>query len=256
MILFDSILLVSTLLISFSIRLGYWYFPGNDLVWVIFCSPIIAIPIFLRFGLYNEIIRYIGFKALTSVAQAVSLYALIWGIICFMVAIDGIPRSVILINCILGIVLIGGSRMLARELFSDFIDSSISNNVIIYGAGSAGRQLENALSQSVVYNPVAFIDDSAELNKQVINGIKVYSPENIGFIVNKYNVSELYVSISIYDLNGYKVKSLTGGSSSAGFHSVQWDATNDLGEIVSAGMYFFTLKTNQFNETIKMLFLK
>ena len=52
------------------------------------------------------------------------------------------------------------------------------------------------------------------------------------------------------------MKSLKEGPLSAGSHSVQWDATNDFGEIVSAGMYLFRLKTNQFNETIKMLFLK
>ena len=82
------------------------------------------------------------------------------------------------------------------------------------------------------------------------------NPFNPSTKIRYYLPDELYVSINIYDLNGYKVKSLIEGSSSAGFHSVQWDATNDLGEIVSAGMYFFTLKTNQFNETIKMLFLK
>ena len=187
MMLFDSILVIFTVLISFSIRLGYWYFPDSDLVWVIFCTPIIAIPIFVRFGLYSSVIRYIGFKALFSVVQAVSLYALVWGIVCFMVAVEGMPRSVILINPFLGIVLIGGSRMLARWLFSEYMDSNLNNNVIIYGAGSAGRQLANALSQSMVYTPIAFIDDSSELNKQLINGIKVYSPENIGLLINKYN---------------------------------------------------------------------
>ena len=82
------------------------------------------------------------------------------------------------------------------------------------------------------------------------------NPFNPSTKIRYYLPDELYVSINIYDLNGYKVKSLTEGSLSAGSHSVQWDATNNQGEIVSAGMYFFTLKTNQFNETIKMLFLK
>ena len=53
MMFFDSILLISILLISFSIRLGYWFFPDKDLVWVIFFSPLFAIPIFFQFGLYN-----------------------------------------------------------------------------------------------------------------------------------------------------------------------------------------------------------
>jgi len=58
MVLVDSIALVLILLASFSIRLGYWYFPENDLVWVIFGAPVVAIPIFMQFGLYRTIIRY------------------------------------------------------------------------------------------------------------------------------------------------------------------------------------------------------
>ena len=91
MLLVDSVLLVLILLASFSIRLGYWYFPENDLIWVIFGAPIMAAPIFIRFGLYRAIIRYIGFKALWAIVQSVSLYAFIWGVIGFMAAIEGVP---------------------------------------------------------------------------------------------------------------------------------------------------------------------
>ena len=98
LLLVDSMLLVSILLASFSIRLGYWYFPQDDLIWVIFGAPLIATSIFVRFDLYRAVIRYIGFKALWTVMQAVSLYALVWGVIGFMVAVDGIPHSVILIK--------------------------------------------------------------------------------------------------------------------------------------------------------------
>ena len=75
MLLVDSIVLIGTLLAAFSLRLGVWYWPENDLVWAMLGAPIIAIPIFVRFGLYRAIIRYIGFKALWAVVQAVSLYA-------------------------------------------------------------------------------------------------------------------------------------------------------------------------------------
>ena len=195
MVFVDSILIISTLLLSFSIRLGYWYFPESDLVWIIFGSPIIAIPIFIRFGLYNAVIRYIGFNALSSIIQAVSIYALLWGIIGFMAAVEGIPRSVILINCILGIVLIGGSRIIAKWLFAEYLDSENNDNVIIYGAGSAGRQLANALSQAMEYNPIAFIDDSKELNKQIINGLRVYSPEVIETLITRHNVVEVLIAL-------------------------------------------------------------
>jgi len=73
----DSVLLISTLFISFSIRLGYWYYPDDYLMWAILAAPIISTPIFIKFGLYRAVIRYIGLKALWSIAQAVSLYALV-----------------------------------------------------------------------------------------------------------------------------------------------------------------------------------
>jgi FlaA1/EpsC-like NDP-sugar epimerase len=194
MVFFDAVIIIFTLLFSFYIRLGYWYFPEDDLLWIILTAPVIAIPIFFRFSLYNAVIRYIGFNALSSIAQAVALYALLWGVISFMVAVEGLPRSVILINCLLGIVLIGGSRIIARWIFSEYVDLE-NNNAIIYGAGSAGRQLANALSQAMEYKPIAFIDDSKELNKQFINGLRVYSSDSIESLITKHNVKEVLLAL-------------------------------------------------------------
>jgi len=197
MFLIDSIMLVCALLAAFSLRLGVWYWPENDLVWVILSAPIIAIPIFIRFGLYRAVIRYIGFKALWAVVQAVSLYALVWGIVSFMSAIEGVPRSVILINWILSILVVGGFRMVARWLLLDVngFKQSSKNNVIIYGAGSAGRQLLTALQQSSEYHPVAFIDDANELKKQSISGVEVFAPNEIKGLINKSEVSEVLLAI-------------------------------------------------------------
>ena len=60
----------------------------------------------------------------------------------------------------------------------------------------------------------------------------------------------------IYDLKGNYVKSLTRKSMSTGRHSIQWDATNEFGDDVSTGIYFYTIKTEYSSETKKMLFLK
>jgi FlaA1/EpsC-like NDP-sugar epimerase len=197
MLFVDSVLLVLILLASFSIRLDYWYVPENDVIWVVLGAPIIAVPIFVRFGLYRAIIRYIGFKALWAIVQAVTLYALLWGVIGFMAEIEGIPRSVILINWLLGILVIGGSRMIGRRflLVQNRKNTSECNNVVVYGAGSAGRQLSIALTQSSEYNPVAFIDDNSELHRQSINGIEVVSKDNLERLIKKKNVTEVLLSI-------------------------------------------------------------
>ena len=201
MFLVDSVVLVSILLASFSIRLGYWYLPHSDLVWVIFGAPIIAIPIFVRFGLYRAVIRYIGFKALWAVVQAVSLYALIWGVIGFIVAVDGIPRSVMLINWVLSILIIGGLRIMARWFLTR--DSNTKNTgafsdckrALVYGAGDAGIQLVSALEYSKEYHPVGLIDDSKELQGNQIRGLDVYSVDSIGDTISKLKVDEVLIAM-------------------------------------------------------------
>jgi len=197
MILIDSIVVVSILLGAFSLRLGEWYWPSNDLLWVIAGAPVIAIPIFMLFGLYREIIRYIGFKALWAIVQAISLYALVWGVVGFMTAVEGIPRSVIIINWTLLLLVVGGSRMIAQWLFSEISkdNNSQCKNVVIYGAGSAGRQLSIALMQSNEYNPVGFIDDAVEIQGHSINDLEIIPSDNFECFFDKKGVTEVLLAI-------------------------------------------------------------
>ena len=209
MLFVDSMLLVSILLASFSIRLGYWYFPQDDLIWVVLGAPVVASIIFVRFGLYRAVIRYIGFKALWTVVQAVSLYALVWGVIGFMVAVDGIPRSVILINWMLSLLAIGGVRIAARFLLSNNVKFSIFNfefngnsnsngnerRVLVYGVGDAGVQLIGALAHSDEYHPVGLIDDSKELQGQYISGLSVHSVGAIEKLIIKLKVDEILIAM-------------------------------------------------------------
>jgi FlaA1/EpsC-like NDP-sugar epimerase len=198
MLVVDSVLTVLVLLASFSMRLEYLFLPDGDLIWVVWGAPIIAIPVFVRFGLYSSVIRYIGFKTLWTVVQAASLYALLWGLIGFLVRVDGIPRSVVLINWLLVIVVIAGSRMTARWLLSgadNRTNSTESTNVVIYGAGSAGRQLSIALTQSAEYKTAAFIDNDSALIGHSIHGIKVIPRDDLGQLIKTKNVTEVLLAI-------------------------------------------------------------
>ena len=193
----DSVIIVAALVVAFSLRLGGFYLPEGELFWLALGAPIIAIPIFVRFGLYRAILRYIGLRVLWAITQAVTLYALLWGLAVFMVSVDGMPRSVIVINWLLVISAIGGSRVLGRWLLLESENSYNSKerrNVIIYGAGSAGRQLSIALRQSPEYNPVCFIDDNPELHRQSINGIMISSRADLASLITKNNVTEVLLA--------------------------------------------------------------
>jgi FlaA1/EpsC-like NDP-sugar epimerase len=201
MLLFDFIVVIGCLFAAFSIRLGYFYYPiGDDkLLLIMIVSPLLALPFFIRFGFYREVIRYVGFKAFWKICQATTLYAILWSLVSFMFALEGgMPRSVILINWILVMFAIVGSRFFVRWLLleSDVNNGFLrKNNVVIYGAGSAGRQLSTALMESEEFRPVAFIDDNSEIYNHSINGLVVYSQDEIEDLIKKHNIKEVLLAI-------------------------------------------------------------
>jgi len=73
----------------------------------------------------------------------------------------------------------------------------------------------------------------------------------------RYDLPEdALVTINIYDLMGRSIKSLVNSNQSAGYRSIQWNATNYLGEPVSAGMYLYTIQAGKFRQTKKIVLLK
>ena len=198
MMLVDSVILIFVILSSFAVRSGYWFWPDLDLYLLIFGAPCLAVPIFFIYGHYHSVSRFFGGeKALWSLFKAVSLYSLIWGLLVFMSGIDGIPRSVILINWLIAFICIGGVRFFARRLLrsSNIIKNQEVINVIIYGAGAAGIQLMENLNNLAEYQPVAFIDDSINLHKQIINGVKVHNFSDIETLIKRHNVSEVFLAL-------------------------------------------------------------
>ena len=200
MVLFDACTVIASIFLAFSLRLGHFYYPtgNNHLLLIMIASPILALPIFYAFGFYREVIRYVGFKALWQINQATTLYAVLWALISFMAVIEGIPRTVILINWSIVLMSVGGSRFFARWVLSqENITNPLSQkrNVLIYGAGSAGRELCTALYQSSEYNPVAFVDNSVELYRQSINGLEVFNEDDIEDLIQKHNIKEVLLAL-------------------------------------------------------------
>ena len=72
-----------------------------------------------------------------------------------------------------------------------------------------------------------------------------------------YNlIQKNYVTLEIHNLIGRKIKNLVSLEKDAGFHSTYWDATNNAGDPVSAGVYLYTIQAGEFRQTKKMVLLK
>ena len=96
---------------------------NNPIVLLVLFAPVIAVPVFAHFGLYRAIIRYLGMRAVWSIAKAVMVYAALWGLVVFLSGVQGVPRSVVFINAMVTVLAVSGSRMLARWLLRKIEDS-------------------------------------------------------------------------------------------------------------------------------------
>ena len=100
------------------------------------------------------------------------------------------------------------------------------------------------------------ISNSNSISDRFLLNDNYPNPFNPSTIIN-YNIPENdFVKITIYDMMGRVVKTLVNGSQTAGFKSVQWNATNDRNEPVSAGLYLYTIQAGEFRQTKKMVLLK
>lgn len=206
----DIIVVWAALWLAFIVRLGVedMINPLRGHFWLFLAAPIVAIPLFIRFGLYRAVMRYFGNDALIAIIKAVSLSALILGVVVFWYSNhqNVVPRSIVFNYWWLSLVMVGGMRLAMRQYFlGDWFYASqhvpfTSNGdtlprVAIYGAGSAGNQLVAALRMGRVMRPVAFIDDDASISDRVIAGLHVYKPKNIQRMIDATGAQEILLAI-------------------------------------------------------------
>ncbi|TAK64094.1 nucleoside-diphosphate sugar epimerase/dehydratase [Methylobacter sp.] len=199
----DIFFAMSALWAAFSLRWGELYIPKSEEWYLFAAAPVIAVPIFIKLGLYRAIIRYIEVRALWTIIQATTLYALIFAFVLYESGIKGVPRTVLPLNWLNMMLLVGGSRFFARwwlgevylSLGGGEIKSPSKKNVVIYGAGNAGVQLASALGYGRKFRPVAFIDDDVRLHKQKVNGLRIYPLSSLRYLIERHQVSDVLLAM-------------------------------------------------------------
>jgi FlaA1/EpsC-like NDP-sugar epimerase len=195
----DILVIEICLYLSLAIRFDNLFVPLAHLKYAAIISPLLALPVFWKMGLYNAIVRYIGLQAMLTITQAVALYSVLMGVWIVLGEPHPLPISLALIHGILTLLMIGASRAVARRWLSKAQNQGLSNasrkRAIIYGAGSAGVQLAMALSQSREILPVAFVDDDKKLHGKHIAGLTVFSRDALASLVNTKQVSEILLAI-------------------------------------------------------------
>ena len=152
----------------------------------------ITILVFMRLGLYRAVLRYVGFKVLWTVSLGVLLSTMSLVMLAFFMEVP-LPRTVSVIYFAFSVLLVGGARLFFRALVVRGKQQRVA--VLIYGAGSSGRQLQLALNQGQEYLPVAFVDDDPALVKAVIQGINVYSADSIEKLIENYDIKKILLAM-------------------------------------------------------------
>lgn len=201
----DFIMLLLVIWMSYSLRLGQLFWPNLVQTSLMLLAPMIAIPVFVRLGLYRAVIRYLPEQAIWVTIQAMSLAALLWTCLLFLTSvsgIEGVPRSIPLFYWIFGIWVVAGSRFGAKAFLwpcEPATKQSIRRQVLIYGIDEGGLQLAAMLREHSDRFVAGFLEDDKAYQGRDIMGIRVYHESRVAKLIRDYGIKEILVSLPSVD---------------------------------------------------------
>lgn len=197
----DLIALPASMWAGYAIRLGDWW-PvyienGMENAWWLFvAAPLVAVPIFVRMGLYRAVLRYVDATALMTIVKAITISTMVLLALVVMSQTQGVPRSVFFLFWLISLALVAGSRLVLRSyIHSHSRRRKNRQPIVIYGAGAAGAELAKAMQQGWEYEAIAFLDDNSEKQGTEIHGIKVFAPDYLPVLIEKNGVSQVLLAM-------------------------------------------------------------
>jgi FlaA1/EpsC-like NDP-sugar epimerase len=225
LILHDAVCIAASLYFALLIRYSDSGIPKHILSSypkLALITLILGIPIFWAFRIYRIHASYISLKDVLKITKAVLALTLLLFAEVQILGINGFPRGVYVIFCLLGIFSTVGGRSLFRvrnSMSTKLRSPNHRRKVLIIGAGATGesalRQIENSASDT--HKVVGFLDDDPSKQKIDIHGVPVLGPcSKLVEVVQKHGVDD--VLIAMPSASGSKIKELLKESEKLGVH--------------------------------------
>lgn len=193
----DVVLALAATWIAFTLRLDALHQPAGSQWWVYALAPALAIPVFVRFGLYRAIFRYTGQAALIATAQAVAVYGGLLLAVLLWQQWPNVPRSLGVLQPLIYLLLVGASRAIARFWLAGLSQSRnrVEGRLLIFGAGTAGVQTASALGVSGQFVLLGFVDDDEAKVGRSINGVPVFASASVPTVVARQGVTDILLAL-------------------------------------------------------------
>ena len=154
-------------------------------------------------GFYKGVARGFLDTVMGSVAKLFFVLIVVYEIIIYLNPSEDIPRSVPIIFLFFFFIWLWNSRLIIREILMRWSgraqrrlkDDGVYDNVVIYGAGEAGRDLLEGLRNSHKYNVVAFVDDDPQLAGAYLLGKKIYPAYDLVSLVEELDIAQVFLAI-------------------------------------------------------------
>ncbi len=175
---------------------------------------VLVIPIkfciFYFLGMYRPLLRHTGSEILWLALKSVVLSEA--GLVAFswLLKVQVLPRSVQIISALITWIAVVGIRFSVRRFLVIVdtapqrtclpqkvarIDAFEPQRIIIYGAGSAGFQLSQALMRESAYQVIGFVDDNPDIHGRSLDRIQIYSPTLLRTLIAQYQVTMVLLAV-------------------------------------------------------------
>ena len=195
--------IMSAVCLFFAIAARYGYIDHHVSLLVISLSALIPVLCLYAIGFYNGVARGFFDAMMSSVLQLFFVLIIIAQTILYFKLLPDVPRAVPILYLFLFFIWLWNSRLTIRELLTRLQGKNqgrIRNengydNIVIYGAGEAGRDLLEGLRNSHKYNVMAYIDDDPQLTGAYLLGKKIYPADELVSLVEELDIAQVFLAI-------------------------------------------------------------
>ena len=195
----DSIMCVAAAWFSFFLRFGELQIWSPAIQQVAVTALAVWFVIFIARGGYRSVVRFAGTRTMVGIASSCMILMTVLALLFTLRSVEGIPRTVAIIQPLVFAVFLMMSRLSARYLLFDLLNqkdrAGKRQNVMIYGAGAAGRQLAVSLRHETNIVLHGYIDDNELIKGKQIDGVRVYSSVNSADLLARLDIDMVVLAV-------------------------------------------------------------